>query len=379
MVKRKGSRSGPAPANGQNKKVKRALRLDQLPWSKSEEAANATRGVFDDESTGFVLGGLEEVSGVDVVYSEQDGRKTASFVVSAAPGEEFPSEQQPEEDQDDADAGGDDAGDEWGGIPSDQESQPESEDHPEEASHVTEQPQASASGSGSKSSSKADHPSGPAKVLSLRDEPFQRVLAPALGRLPVLDALKHSLYASNLNKPTPIQQATWKSVFAQHTGDILPKDVVGVAETGSGKTLAYGLPLLQRILASLLSPSTSAGQLSALILTPTRELALQVRKHLASILDNALAELPSKGTRAPVTLLAITGGMSVQKQRRQLDQGANIVVGTPGRVWDLVSQDSKLAKQIKMLDFLVLDEADRMVEAGHFAELEKIFDLTNRK
>lgn len=349
---------------------RKAVDLDSLPWSTSADAAKAARGVFDDESTGFMLGGLEEVSDVEVVYSEQeDGRKTASFVVAGdklsdsqkksaggEPGSEAAAEDEDEVAQDD---------EEWGGIAASSESEGEPE------ASTSQLPDMSTSASAHAQASPPPKSSA-ARVLDLQDQPFERIQAPALGRLPIFDALKHALYACKFNKPTPIQSAAWKQAFTA-TSSIASRDLVGVAQTGSGKTLAYGLPLLQY---ALQHPEHSV---SALVLTPTRELALQVRKHLATVLDSALVATASKGTRAPVSILGLTGGMSLHKQRRQLDQGAHILVGTPGRVWDLVSQDVGLAKQLKQLQFLVLDEADRMVESGHFAELEKIFDLTNRK
>jgi ATP-dependent RNA helicase DDX24/MAK5 len=96
-----------------------------------------------------------------------------------------------------------------------------------------------------------------------------------------------------------------------------------------------------------------------------------------------------------VSVAAIVGGMSSQKQRRILDRGVDVLVATPGRLWDIMEdvgvffdvgftiltrfQDDNLAKQVKNLKFLVLDEADRMIEAGHFAELENILRLTLRE
>jgi ATP-dependent RNA helicase DDX24/MAK5 len=106
---------------------------------------------------------------------------------------------------------------------------------------------------------------------------------------------------------------------------------------------------------------------------------------------------PAVPKRPPlVSIAAIVGGMSTQKQHRILDRGVDILVATPGRLWDILeevgdillvkisfyiflTQDDDLAKQIKSLKFLVLDEADRMIEAGHFAELEHILRLTLRR
>jgi ATP-dependent RNA helicase DDX24/MAK5 len=195
------------------------------------------------------------------------------------------------------------------------------------------------------------------------------------------------------------------------------RDIIGVAQTGSGKTLAYGLPILSYILNN--PPNSSiqdATRLSALILAPTRELALQVRAAISevSIRTNALLpeeqqdphkNAPRKRVRGQhISVVALTGGMSVEKQKRQLSRGADILVATPGRLWDLIGevgplnerdriekferadsllmchvQDDQLAKAIKGVKFLVIDEADRMIENGHFAELENIVKLTRRK
>ncbi|KAJ6627886.1 P-loop containing nucleoside triphosphate hydrolase protein [Mycena sp. CBHHK59/15] len=175
------------------------------------------------------------------------------------------------------------------------------------------------------------------------------------------------------------------------------RDVVGVAQTGSGKTLAYGLPILHRLLSCARPNSKMKRQLGALILAPTRELALQVSSHLNACVNavEAVEEIKPKkhkGKAKPedkpaeirsgpplVSVAAIVGGMSAQKQRRILDRGVDVLVATPGRLWDIMEDDDELSKQIKNLKFLVLDEADRMIEAGHFAELENILRLTLRE
>ncbi|KAG2059731.1 DEAD-domain-containing protein [Suillus hirtellus] len=194
------------------------------------------------------------------------------------------------------------------------------------------------------------------------------------------------LHSRGFTTPTPIQA---KSLPIALDG----RDVVGVAETGSGKTLAYGLPILHRIL-SHPRPQRTKRKLQALILAPTRELALQVSDHLnvfARVIDTKAEqdvdlrhteakEMQHKNIAPPlVSIAAIVGGMSAQKQRRILDRGVDVLVATPGRLWDILEEDEELARQISRLRFLVLDEADRMVEAGHFAEMDNILRLTIRK
>ncbi|GAA5941103.1 ATP-dependent RNA helicase [Sporobolomyces koalae] len=188
------------------------------------------------------------------------------------------------------------------------------------------------------------------------------------------------------------------------------RDVVGVAQTGSGKTYAYGLPILSHILRQATavadrsnSPTPSEDsedldpypptRLAALILCPTRELALQVRASLFSVAVRTLPLLPPTEANSKlaeedprrrqkgklVNIVALTGGMSVDKQKRQLEKGADIIVATPGRLWDLIGESDELVREIKGMKFLVIDEADRMIENGHFAELDNIVRLTKRK
>ncbi|KAL2530877.1 DEAD-box ATP-dependent RNA helicase 13 [Forsythia ovata] len=180
-----------------------------------------------------------------------------------------------------------------------------------------------------------------------------------------------SIYRLKFKKPTPIQKACIPA--AAHQG----KDVIGAAETGSGKTLAFGLPILQRLLEErekverLLAEKGEANDriapdsvLRALIVTPTRELALQVTDHLKEV---------AKGTN--VRVVPIVGGMSTEKQERLLKARPEIVVGTPGRLWELMSGGEIHLVELHSLSFFVLDEADRMIESGHFRELQSIIDM----
>ncbi|CAJ1950042.1 unnamed protein product [Sphenostylis stenocarpa] len=168
-------------------------------------------------------------------------------------------------------------------------------------------------------------------------------------------------------EPTPIQKACIPA--AAHQG----KDVVGAAETGSGKTLAFGLPILQRILeerdkdANMVEEPekySCKGLLRALIIAPTRELALQVTDHLKSV-----------GKYINVRVTPIVGGILAEKQERLLKAKPEIVVGTPGRLWELMSAGEKHLVELHSLSFFVLDEADRMVQNGHFKELQSIIDM----
>ncbi|XP_039774807.1 DEAD-box ATP-dependent RNA helicase 13-like isoform X2 [Panicum virgatum] len=171
-------------------------------------------------------------------------------------------------------------------------------------------------------------------------------------------------------EPTPIQKSCFPA--AAHQG----KDVIGAAETGSGKTLAFGLPILQRLLEERekaarlhqddekMKESSGGSPLRALILTPTRELAKQVCDHL----KDAAKFL---GIHA----VPIVGGLSMEKQERLLKKKPEIVVGTPGRLWELMSMNNQHLVELHSLSFFVLDEADRMIERGHFHELQSIIEM----
>jgi ATP-dependent RNA helicase DeaD len=131
------------------------------------------------------------------------------------------------------------------------------------------------------------------------------------------------------------------------------RDVVGQAQTGTGKTAAFSLPILDRI-------DAATGNVQALVLTPTRELALQVTQAVRTFTDDRR-----------LRVVTIYGGQSIDQQISRLQRGAQIVVGTPGRVLDLLSRgDLKLNN----LSWLVLDEADEMLNMGFIQDVEKILN-----
>ncbi len=144
--------------------------------------------------------------------------------------------------------------------------------------------------------------------------------------------------------PTPIQ--------AQAIPHLLSgRDVVGQAQTGTGKTAAFSLPILERI-------DVKSTAVQALILTPTRELALQVCQAIRSFIDDRRLKV--------VTLY---GGQAIETQIGRLQRGAQIVVGTPGRILDLLSRGDLKLNQV---NWLVLDEADEMLNMGFIQDVEKI-------
>ena len=178
-----------------------------------------------------------------------------------------------------------------------------------------------------------------------------------------------SLSKLKFSQPTPIQSAVIPEIISGH-------DVIGKASTGSGKTLAFGIPILEHYLASLPRRTNSSKKTSqqapplALILSPTRELAHQITSHLEALCTGASLEGPSIAT--------LTGGLSVQKQQRLLLH-AGIVIGTPGRLWEVISSGHGLLKLFKQIRFLVVDEADRLLSEGHFKEVEEILNVLERE
>jgi ATP-dependent RNA helicase DDX24/MAK5 len=230
-------------------------------------------------------------------------------------------------------------------------------------------------------------------------------------------ALLRALQELGFATPTPIQRECLNPAIKGRC------DVIGAAETGSGKTLAFGLPILNRLLTqrdeeaeasesdseepdandprdpseanrSLGEPGGDARDddddpfaaladdrgrsgadagtrlkrrrraLRALIVAPTRELAMQVSEMLASV-----------ARHADVSVVPVVGGMSAQKQERLLARRPEVVVATPGRLWELMNErNHEHFADLGRLQFLVLDEADRMVERGHFAELANVIE-----
>ncbi|OYV35330.1 MAG: DEAD/DEAH box helicase [Rhodospirillales bacterium 20-64-7] len=162
---------------------------------------------------------------------------------------------------------------------------------------------------------------------------------------PILQALKNT----GFNKPTPIQAGALPAGLAG-------RDVLGIAQTGTGKTAAFALPILQQMAASPLRPRRFATR--ALILSPTRELAVQIEQ-----------EFRKFGTGLALNTVLIVGGVGRSGQVNRMSRGADIVVGTPGRICDLMSTRNLLIDQCQ---FFVLDEADRMLDLGFMPDIRKV-------
>ena len=154
-----------------------------------------------------------------------------------------------------------------------------------------------------------------------------------------------AIAAKGFETPSPIQRLAIP-VLLQETCDI-----IGQAQTGTGKTAAFGLPILEQL-------DVEARLPQALILAPTRELALQVTDELGSL----------RGSKA-LQLLTVYGGQSISEQQRRLRRGAHIVVGTPGRILDLLRRGDLHLEEVK---WVVLDEADEMLNMGFIEDVEEI-------
>ena len=159
-----------------------------------------------------------------------------------------------------------------------------------------------------------------------------------------LEALKDVGY----EQPSPIQEQAIPPMLEG-------RDVIGQAQTGSGKTAAFGLPIIEYV-------DPEVAEVQALVLTPTRELCIQVTQAIR-------AYAKPKG----VDVVAVFGGAPIRSQQAQLKAGGHIVVGTVGRVLDLISRHSLVLHDCR---FVVLDEADEMLDLGFLEDVEKILGLT---
>lgn len=230
--------------------------------------------------------------------------------------------------------------------------------------------------------------------------------------LAVPEPILRALAEKGFKTPTEIQSLSLPAAIMGK------KDILGAAETGSGKTLAFGIPILAGIMelkrknikSGIRKPNKMAKKkdhnerdnltpppeelvevpmedsdteaieveeepqeddsdykpLYAVVLTPTRELAVQVRDHI-------IAAAKYTG----ITAVAVFGGLAQQKQERVLKRCPEIVVATPGRFWELLQQENAHLSKIDDISFLVIDETDRMVEKGHFEELKLLMRRIN--
>ncbi len=165
--------------------------------------------------------------------------------------------------------------------------------------------------------------------------------------LGVQDSILEALTAQGYENPTPIQEKAIPQILAK-------KDVLGCAQTGTGKTAAFAIPILQ----NLSENQQHQNQIKALILTPTRELAIQIEENFVAYSKNL-----------KLKTLVIFGGVKQHQQEQQLKRGVDILIATPGRLLDFINQG--LVK-LHHLQVFVLDEADRMLDMGFVNDVKRV-------
>lgn len=167
--------------------------------------------------------------------------------------------------------------------------------------------------------------------------------------LGISEGLADKLRSFGVVQPTPIQEQALPVIMRG-------TDIIAQAQTGTGKTFAFILPILEKI-------NKNASHIQALIVTPTRELALQITDEFEKLIKD----------REEMNVLAVYGGQDVEKQLKRLKNNPQIVVGTPGRILDHIRRETV---QLSKVSFLVLDEADQMLHIGFLGEVEEIIKET---
>uniref|UniRef100_A0A182WE64 ATP-dependent RNA helicase n=1 Tax=Anopheles minimus TaxID=112268 RepID=A0A182WE64_9DIPT len=238
------------------------------------------------------------------------------------------------------------------------------------------------------------------KAEKAEPEPYSSVDYMAWIQLGVSEPIVRALADKGFKVPTEIQtQSLPVAIYGR-------RDLLGAAETGSGKTLAFGIPMLEGIMQMKSAKQQVADESSeheltpppedfditeedervfteegrtlnenfvntdkplyGLILTPTRELAVQINDHLKAV---------AKYTG--INIATIFGGLATVKQERLLRKCPEIVIATPGRLWELIQSENHHLSKVADIRFLVIDETDRMLEKGHFDELKQLLELIN--
>ncbi|GAB6180735.1 DEAD/DEAH box helicase [Desulfotomaculum defluvii] len=160
----------------------------------------------------------------------------------------------------------------------------------------------------------------------------------------IVDGLKEM----GFEEPTPIQQLAVPQVLTGH-------DMIGQAQTGTGKTAAFSIPMIERL-------DFRKREVQTVIITPTRELAIQVAEEISKI-----------GRFCRIKVLPIYGGQSIERQIRSLRQGVQVIVGTPGRLLDHLRRHTL---KVDKVDMVILDEADEMLDMGFIEDIEEIIRHT---
>ena len=175
--------------------------------------------------------------------------------------------------------------------------------------------------------------------------------------LNIIDPILKALKDKNYEEPTTIQEKAIPLILKRH-------DILGSAQTGTGKTAAFAIPIIQ-LIHRIEGSKQSHPTLRSLIVTPTRELAIQIDENIKAYSKNTV-----------VKHTVIFGGVKQHKQVQNLKKGVHILVATPGRLLDLISQGYIHLDTIKIF---VLDEADRMLDMGFINDIRKLLKLLPRK
>ncbi len=189
-------------------------------------------------------------------------------------------------------------------------------------------------------------PEQPGTTAEASTRPAEYVADVSFEDLNLSEPLRRAIAERGYTHPTPVQAKAFGPVMAG-------KDLIVRSKTGTGKTAAFGLPLLEKIAAE-------DKRVRALILCPTRELAIQVAEELSSL-----------GKHKGVKVAAIYGGASMKQQEDALEEGTQIIVGTPGRVFDHINRGNL---KLEGCTHAVLDEADEMLNQGFYEEVTRILD-----
>ncbi|HTT72124.1 MAG TPA: DEAD/DEAH box helicase, partial [Anaeromyxobacteraceae bacterium] len=181
----------------------------------------------------------------------------------------------------------------------------------------------------------ANEPSGPAAPAS------DYVAESSFEDFHLSEPIRQAVAERGYERPTPVQAAAFGPILSG-------RDVIVRSKTGTGKTAAFGLPILEKVPAGSRRPT-------ALVMCPTRELALQVAEEMAAL-----------GKHKDLSVVAVYGGASMSEQLDRLKKGAEIVVGTPGRIYDHIRRGTLKLEGVTMC---CLDEADEMLNMGFFEEV----------
>ena len=219
------------------------------------------------------------------------------------------------------------------------------------------------------SSTKKDKPKNnkssakPVKKEQPKWDPVSFTVAPAEGKtrfhdLNLDERIMHGIFDLGFEYASPIQAESLPITLAGH-------DIIGKAQTGTGKTAAFLITVMQKLLSST-PPERFASEPRALVIAPTRELAMQIAQDAKGL-----------GKYTGLKVMTVLGGMDYEKQRTQLsNEVIDIVVATPGRLLDFLTQKTVFLDQVEML---VIDEADRMLDMGFIPDLKRIIRATPEK